>query len=573
MNSWHRGTQWTLASLIFAAGLWAAVFSLGMTVGGFTSVPYNDEWWVLRHLSEHQGGFPLHLLFSAQNEHRVVISRLVAWVDGACCQQTGALAVALIYLVQLSQALLFIWTARRHAGLRGPAMLTASGIALFCAMSPSQVANFVWSFQIAFVATFLFAHAAAYLWATPRPRPWLLVGLGSALMIAASFGIASGVAVGFMATLLLWRFGAGRRPTFTMLGIFIVYGALYAWGLQPLSGVSPWSQLQHPVQIAQYVVMVLREALPHWFASRPGLILLPLFVLAAASARATWKARQADARVVWSGLAVFLLVNLVLTAMGRLYLGLDQAREGRYQTPALLLCCCCALLILLAVSQRTWLLIATQIAVFACMSERMQLFEQRNDDARSRQRVLDTAGAALFAGAATDAELAPLIMGADVMRVTAPFMRAHDWAPYSWHRQFPLGQTITNRYPISQRAAMCQGNIEAVRPLPQAPGTFRVEGWALQSRFGHEPRWVILTDRQMRVLGVARAGWYRPEVKLSEPNILTDSTGFIGYLATGVDDGRLRAFVLLDRWISDPGPQLCEIENRQALSATHAPGS
>jgi len=61
-------------------------------------------------------------------------------------------------------------------------------------------------------------------------------------------------------------------------------------------------------------------------------------------------------------------------------------------------------------------------------------------------------------------------------------------------------------------------------------GVFRIEGWAVDTRSGKPPRDLIFVDRSETIIGIARSGLRRPDLKSKVDAVPLDTVGWQGYV-------------------------------------------
>jgi hypothetical protein len=533
-----RTLTWVFAWFLFAAGLWTVLFTLGLISTAYTPVPFNDEWITLEQIA---WGLTPSTLWAPHNEHRVALARLVTWADLQAFQGRMFLQPILIVLLQFGQALLFLWPARHWDP---PRRLAALAIVLIGCFSPLQGENFLWPFQVAFLAAFVAAHGAIA--CAQRPTP-IRAALAFFCIVISSLGLASGVAAGLLVLPLLLPH---RRLAIPFAAAWILFAVLYFQGLQPLSGVSPLVNLMKPIELARYVTLLLANPFPSWLQHRPILlILLALALIAAACYRAF---RDPSFPRTWPAFALFTLLNVILTGLGRLHFGLEQAQSARYQTPALLFWCAVALLALQFVRAGWHLPLFAACAILA--SAHLQNFESCRRGAAERQLALDRSALPLVAGALDPEELRGLAMGPDLIARLMPFLETRNYAPLHWRDQFGLGRPIGERFKPAVRPGLCHGQLETLKPL--ANGRVRLDGWTASPRTGQGLRWILFTDQQGIVLGVGRGRHYRPDLKFRVPATVEDTLGFVGYARARPR----RAFASIPKDVEFTFEQACEIE-------------
>jgi hypothetical protein len=312
------------------------------------STPHFDAWVSLAPLFEkyEAGTLGVSDFFAPNNEHRLVIPKLVFFVSALLTQWNTRVESGLIVLVLVGVSACG-WHLLRVTGWRDtPA---ARGVFVFLAaliFSTVQVENLIWGFQLHFILSLLcFSALCSLAWALPAPRNFLAAML---LAAAATYSMASGFLCWLLAVPVLWT--AGGRAERKWWAIYAVaaaatIGAWMAGFERPAHHPSLGTVLEHPWKGALYFAAYLGGPFAHGLAfpahtAAPwlGALLLVGAILALVG---LWGARK-DERLIarampWLMLATFGLATAAITAVGRAGFGATQALESRYSTYALLL--------------------------------------------------------------------------------------------------------------------------------------------------------------------------------------------------------------------------------------------
>jgi hypothetical protein len=376
-----------LSCLVLGLGLYATVLSILIVSRYHSSGLWSDQWELVGKLMRTGGKLPLSELWAQHNEHRVPVAWILGLLD---LRLFGGRNISLsveILLVQAAGALLLIAMFRRFSGGRGP-ILTIAGLALFCAFTPLQMENFTWGFQVTFVlaalagpAAFAAAifHSAAV---SSDTRRWISLPL--VLSLAAAFTAECGLAAGLTVWPILILLGfALRFPVKSQIltaTVAIAAVALYFTGYHsPSYHADPLQTLRHPGAIVKYVVTYFGCT---WDGTLPSSSSVPTvselltglaILLALAGSARLGMRRKPPADRLQCFLAanmLFAIATAVLTSLGRLSFGIDQATSGRYQTIALLFWASLAAILLVAMTasrRRGFAVVALQIVLALLM--------------------------------------------------------------------------------------------------------------------------------------------------------------------------------------------------------------
>ena len=73
----------------------------------------------------------------------------------------------------------------------------------------------------------------------------------------------------------------------------------------------------------------------------------------------------------------------------------------------------------------------------------------------------------------------------------------------------------------------CRGEAQSVTRVTE--GLFRIAGWAVDARTGEPPRDLVFTDHLGQIIGIARSGLRRPDLKGNIDAVPFDTVGWEGY--------------------------------------------
>jgi hypothetical protein len=337
----QRASQYStiLNWLLAAAASGIVVFTATAIVRGYSPTPYADSWNPLMSYQDFGFRVTLESLTMFHNEHRPLFARLPILADLFWLGGRGLLPLALIFAIQAGHAFL-LWTiARKQTWFQKDRdRIPVIALAVFCCFSPAQMQNFLWTFQTAFVLTFLFATGAVAAVAAQKqkssPKWAAAVFLCS---VGATFCLASGVLVWWVvvATSIVLRLP--KRWTLLCLAAAIATPIFYFQGyVRPSAHTDPLVAIRRPADLAHYVAFYFGYSWNMWSVEFGELLAIGVILFALIRVMALLRSRPENS---WEAVPVLAICGLfgtaILTALGRLGLGLDQAGSGRYQTPAL----------------------------------------------------------------------------------------------------------------------------------------------------------------------------------------------------------------------------------------------
>jgi hypothetical protein len=303
-------------------------------VEGYTPVPFADFWGQFAFIERAmRGDLRIGDFWAQSNEHRIVLGRVEFLLEYRFFGGRYIFLFAVIVTSLLLTAALFAavaWTATQDRLVSWGSFCVAA-IAL---VSPAAWENLTWAFQGPFVQVFLFGvlAIASVVWAVRSRRRGMWTAVAAVAAIAATYSLANGLLVWLVLLALALRLGLGTRRT----SLLAVAGALtafsYLWHFQPVERHASYGEsLSHPVELAKYVLVYLGSPLEQagvWAAGIAGFVGVALCALLTGVA---WR-RHAMVATFGTGIAVFILLTAVETAVGRLNLGTEQALSSRYAT-------------------------------------------------------------------------------------------------------------------------------------------------------------------------------------------------------------------------------------------------
>jgi hypothetical protein len=494
---------------------------------------YKDEQWMFLR------GFDVwNLIWSQHSEHKLPLAKLLGFCDVWFSGADNRLLLTLIVLVQTLHAGLLTWLIRRWGGATRFDTLLASGLVLFCLFHPNQWENFTWGFQIQFVLAFFFAGIAA----AGAVSGWRWAAVGGAA--AATFDLASGVLVWPILLLAAWAYRRDRTTWVTYAGVMILVLAAFFWNWKPVEyhGI-PWKALLTPLPVGLYWFRYFGAswdalALPHQVSD--SLAALAILRVAAAAWSLIRRGAPAD-RPLWvfSTLgALFVLGTGLLTALGRVRFGAEQAMTSRYQTPALLLWLFLALM--LWDRLHSVRLARTALGVFLAVAAALTWYriDPITAGAYRWQHRVDRALAGVYSGYADNEDTIHFGTDRDWVRELLPKIQREGWMGIR-RAAFPIGSSIGT-------AGIAEARIETLRQVQG--GGFRVSGWVYSLE---DP---VATVRAVgpdgRVAGFGASYVERPDLK-GAPLYW----GWIAYFPAALDPAtvRIAGRTRSGQWLLMPG--------------------
>lgn len=330
----------------------AVLFTAVLMITGYSKCPYWDQWWVVYQLATGASPRSLSWLWSQQNEHRILIPRLLVALDLYAFGARNISLFLLTFVIQLAHWFLFAFAVRRWFTGSRALRWTLQGLFGCCLFSSLQIENFVWAFQFSFIFAFFLATLAIVfvLLIDEAKHPAMFIALAAITPLIAMGSLASGLVIWPTLLLLCWWQRLRRSLCFLFLAVAVFSCALYFAGYKtPAYLSSPVAAFHSPAKVFRYLLTYFGTSwwslLPHQarVIALAGIILFGCFIVRAARRRSS--IGKLETLLLAEGL--YLFTAAFATALGRVGLGIGQASSSRYQTPALIFWGCIVALSLL----------------------------------------------------------------------------------------------------------------------------------------------------------------------------------------------------------------------------------
>ena len=349
----------SLASLLLIA---APPLLIGLLIfRDGVDVPFWDQWDGTAPLFEKMAAGTLRFadFFAQHNEHRILFPQLIFVGLGRLTHWNVRAELFLIWFLGLV-CLFNIWQLMWRSGWKdsGFWILFSSSVLLF---SPLSRENFLWGFQIGFLLPL--ACVTTCIWVATYVRHPLNFVFAIMLCTVCTFSIASGLASWLLATPLLMlaqtRSTSSRKWWAIWICAFLFEVCAYFYGyVKPRHHPPVWQALSHPGAAAVYVLVFLgspftfgtKTAGPNDYANgleklpglslglgMGGLLVLLLLICAVYVWSKRYHRSLLGEALPWLMLSMVAVSAAVLTMIGRLGFGPNQARCSRYVTFAVML--------------------------------------------------------------------------------------------------------------------------------------------------------------------------------------------------------------------------------------------
>jgi hypothetical protein len=507
----------------------------------YCSLPYGDMWWCVGDMSQfrnHRIG--LAFLWQQLSEHRIVLPRLIFWIDLQFFQFRGTFTIICCFLLQIGEAFLLCFAFWRGGKNSLPSKLAYVAL-VFCMMfSASQIDNFLIPIQILFPLAFFMASLSIFfvLWHCEdngRHSVLLILGLIAAACSTLSQGCGLIVWPILLIICLSERVPLRTRFATGIAGI-IMWTCYFVDYYRPSESANPWTSLTRPVLIVRFAFTFLASGLsssPLYIARIAAPFILITAIVIVASYLFIRPTILEIVPSLFVYLALFLLATSYITALGRSNYGLEGALAMRYRLPSLIFWAC-VLGLLFSLWDRSAhyglrilgapLVSVLFIAIYlvpvqqATVTYYEDFSNQLKDDSIA------------LAFDVTDAVYDRLfVLRPDLVRTYTPFLRENHLSVFSDPLFTARGRALASIFSGSPRQD-CLGAFESMKPLEgSTPRKGMVSGWGWLRAEKRSPDSVVLADENGTIVGLAHGLESRPDLAATFHNSELLSTGWSGY--------------------------------------------
>ena len=461
----------------------------------YSAVPSGDVWWFVKDMSEFKSHhIGLNFLWAQHSEHRLVLPRLILWIDLKYFHFRGVFTIFCSFLFQASEALLLCFAFWRVGKNDLASKLAYAALVFSMMFSSSQIENFVLPFQVQFPLVFFMASVSIFLILRHCETPggnWVAMSLGLVAAACGTLSLGSGLLIWPVLVLICFIERGSLRTLCTATIAGVAMWVFYFIGYySPPQSANPWASLTHPVSVAAFTFTFLASVLsskPFPLAGILGLCSLSIaaigFALYIRARSDFWKLRA-----FFVYMALFIVTTAFIAALGRLNYGLDEAAAIRYRTPALIFWAS-----ILGLGFSWWngkagdigrslgtpILAVLFIAIFVLPAQRLPIKHY----ARLSKQINDNGIALAFE--ATDKVYGQLFsVRPDLVRRYAPFLRENHLSFFADRLFTARGESLSTLF-VGTSAQECSGSIEGLKPL---------EDTAEQKGTGLRPSFLLMIE-------------------------------------------------------------------------------
>jgi len=544
-NAMKSSIKPRLAVCVFALiAAWFVVLAVLGAVRTYTPIPVSDMWDGNVEFFGKVSAGHWSAWWAPHNEHRIVLARMLFWLDMALFGGESKFLIVANYLLQVMFVVVFrqFLLASLDRPEQQPLRRCLTLYICACVFFWSQEGNLTWGFQSQFILAQLLplsALLALYHSVTVGPNRRAAFVLAVMLGVASLGTMANGVLALPVLTLYAGLTRQPRARVLLLVALAIVSPWLYHLGFAPSDHSALEAIRQDPIGTLRFLLLYLGS--PFYYIARnidfpQARNVAAIFgaIFLAGSAWVTLReARQRPLPPLQLALLAFIVYiggTAAGTTVGRVAIGEIQALSSRYTTPAMM--AWCALLVLFAPSiaalGKVW---RTAILTLLVLMLLCAVPEQRRAALRHR----DEAFQQFVAGIAIGMH----IQDDEQIHVIYPFAR----------RAVEIGEAAVAQrislyshtpYQESARAigsslrhlpsTVCRGSIDGIDDIPSDPRFVRVRGWIGDNVPSRSPRPVYIVDGDV-VVGYALAGQRRGDVAAAVGK-WAQYNGFVGYIRT-----------------------------------------
>ncbi|MGM8227443.1 hypothetical protein ACSV5M_12725 [Cellvibrio sp. ARAG 10.3] len=522
-------------------------------VGGILSyspVPFWDMWdgYLDFYVKASLGDWSVW--WGQHNEHRIVLSRILFWIDNYFFNGRLVFLIIFNYLLIVGACLIY----RKIILIKFDEQPADLGFLLslvtFCLLfSWTQKENITWGFQSQFfLAQILPLLAFFLLFHAERKKSTGFFILACFIGFLASVSMANGViALPLMLFLaLLMHINLMKIFILAILSVSSITLYFHGYGSPPGHGSLSSALSSEPLLVVQYVVLYLGA--PFYYLTGKGafsqsVAQLSGLLLIIGSAYFLIKSIKSNQNVnINYVLLIFILYvggTAVGTAGGRAIFGLDQALAGRYMTPVLMAWIALTLLSIeylkrLYAKRPTAVLVVILLIQIALFPSQLHALDDHTDTHFQKM----VGGLSLELGARDGNKVGTIFPSVEWALQISHAGSKNNVSIFSHPLIRDVGErlgTKLNEVP----SGICQGALDEVRSLPSDNYFIAVRGW-LFDPLSYEPLGsAYLIDSQQDIVGYALLGGPRPDVKIAVHE-KAEHSGFEGYAISDRTSGKLK---------------------------------
>lgn len=541
----------------------------------YSDVPFWDMWDGYLDFYNRVLNGDLSAWWYQHNEHRIILSRLLFWMDLAWFGGKSAFLIVVNFLLAVAAALLMgaIFREMFRGQPHSNSHWLLYTLCLTMPLSWMQKENLAWAFQSQFFLAQLLPLVAFYCFYRSEDRQsWGWFWASLAVAVASAGTMANGLAALPILAIVALLASEARFRKFLCYGLAaIVVLSLYFSGYQSPSGHgslastiatdalgmfqytalyigSPFQSLLNTVTPGSWSGSIFYFAMISGFCLMFGTLLILSRVLR--------RPRVYVFEMALLGFIAYIGATAFGTAGGRLFFGLEQALSGRYRTPAILLWLCFFILLLKTFGSPTQWRYARGTANFGLSSLLVLLLITQFSGAKSDNQINEfgrnMAVLAMSLGIKDSKQIKQVFPSVDSVMSYARNSIANEISVFSEGSRF-YRLAERNQTPlIRDGSERCQGAVDDMVPVIGDDNHLRIRGWLFEGDTeSNKPYPLFSPDGEPK--GYLLLGQVRPDVAQAvSPEAM--HSGFGGYI-TRQPDAEPRITVQLEEktcWMDLP---------------------
>ena len=524
--------------------LWGTmILYIGAAIHGgiitYSPVPFWDMWDGINSLLKPSSG-DLRSWWAQHNEHRIVLARLLFWIDLRYFNAQMWPLIVVNFLLVAASALTFIIILNNHLPDRDERLpfLLLAPVLVIILFSWGQHENLTWAFQSQCFLAQLLPLIAFFLLSKSRDSSAYSARFFAAACVLGIVSLGSManavLTLPVMAALAL-ALQMNRSRVLFLFSLVIIGVGLYLlnYSAPAHHGSLADTLMFRPGDVARYILLYLGG--PFYFAaggSKSAAYTGAVFMLGT-MVFFLWKSlmspKSASLQLALLAFLLYIVGTAVLTAGGRIVFGLDQALSSRYQTPTLM--AWAAVLVLYAPSLAKLFRAYQGRAAMTVLVIPLALLPQQLDALKPEgglgfEKLV--AALALELGIKDQTQIATVYPDAEAALALAAIPVEKNLSVFSSALLKDARQFI-GRIEIQSGQAQCHGSLDQAVAIDGDDRYVRVRGFLFHPEIKMTPKIVHLLNDEGRVVGYALTGEGRPGFGVASDSRAANS-GFKGYL-------------------------------------------
>lgn len=501
--------------------IFSMFFLVSVAIGianNYSPVPFWDMWnaYLDFYIKSSEGN--LERWVALHNEHRIVLSRILFWIDIKLFGGSIIFLLIMNFILMLFMVAVFyllVWNLFNGKTYRD----TRVALTLFIVIivfSWMQHENITWGFQSQFFLAYsipLLSFLVLGLYSQHGTARYFLGAL--VFGVLSVFTMGNGVLVLPLLVILSIALGLGwiRSLLIACVGVVTLYCHYSHYGAPPGHGSLSVTLTQHTGSFILYVLTYLGNPF-YYMLGKPDLLVPQLLgaVMIGSCAYFTFRCFVSPSFrhpmvLVLLAFLLFIGGSVVGTAGGRAVFGISQALSSRYTTPAIM--AWASLFILVAYAHKETFFQKKYFVTIVVLVPVLLLPYQLKSLKPDLQSLAEKEVAALA--------LAMQVRDHQSIKKVFPVV---EWALDIAKRPSEMGisvfgaerfryaQEIGKRYSFENFPS---GFAHLDQVIPLEKGSYRIEGWFFSSET-RQPGYLLMVDDEERLVGIALAGFPRPDV-------------------------------------------------------------